>query len=64
MGVDDKLDNAKDRAAGRVKEAAGAATDDERLREEGRVQQTESDIKDAGEQVKDAARKVGDAFDR
>ena len=64
MGLDDKLENAKDRATGRAKEAAGAATDDERLRDEGRAQQVESDVKDAGEKVKDAAGKVGDAFNR
>jgi uncharacterized protein YjbJ (UPF0337 family) len=64
VGLDDKLENAKDRATGRAKEAAGAATDDERLRDEGRAQQMESDVKDAGEKVKDAAGKVGDAFDR
>jgi len=64
VGLDDKLENAKDRATGRAKEAAGAATDDERLRDEGRAQQVESDVKDAGEKVKDAAGKVGDAFNR
>ena len=64
MGLDDKLENAKDRATGRAKEAAGAATDDERLRDEGRAQQVESDVEDAGEKVKDAAGKVGDAFNR
>jgi uncharacterized protein YjbJ (UPF0337 family) len=64
MGLDDKLDNTKDRLTGRAKETAGAATDDEELRAEGRGQQTEADIKDAGEQVKDAAGKVGDAFKR
>ena len=35
-----------------------------RLRAEGRGQQTEADVKDAGEKVKDAAGKVGDAFKR
>jgi uncharacterized protein YjbJ (UPF0337 family) len=64
MGLDDKMGNAADRVAGRGKEAAGAATDDEELRDEGRGQQTEADVKDAGEQVKDAADKVGDAFKR
>ncbi|MEN3361578.1 MAG: hypothetical protein V7637_5560 [Mycobacteriales bacterium] len=64
MGTADKIDNAKDRLTGRAKEAAGAATDDERLRDEGRGQQTESDVKDAGEKVKDAADKVGDSFKR
>ena len=64
MGLDDKMDNAKDRVTGRAKEAAGAATDDEELRDEGRGQQTEADVKDAGEKAKDAASKVGDAFKR
>jgi uncharacterized protein YjbJ (UPF0337 family) len=64
MGLDDKLSNAADRATGRGKEAVGAATDDEEMRDEGRGQQTEADVKDAGEQVKDAAGKVGDAFKR
>jgi uncharacterized protein YjbJ (UPF0337 family) len=64
MGVDDKMGNAADRAVGRGKEAVGAATDDEELRDEGRGQQTEADVKDAGEKVKDAADKVGDAFKR
>ncbi len=64
MGIDDKLSNAADRATGRGKEAVGAATDDEELRDEGRGQQTEADVKDAGEKVKDAGDKVKDAFKR
>jgi uncharacterized protein YjbJ (UPF0337 family) len=64
MGLDDKVENAADRVAGRGKEAVGAATDNERLRDEGRGQQTEADVKDAGEKVKDAADQVGDAFKR
>jgi uncharacterized protein YjbJ (UPF0337 family) len=64
MGLDDKMGNAADRAAGRGKEAVGAATDNEELRDEGRGQQTEADVKDAGEKVKDAADKAGDAFKR
>ena len=64
MGADDKLENAADRLAGRGKEAVGAATDNEEMRDEGRGQQTEADVKDAGEKVKDAAGKVGDAFKR
>ena len=64
MGADDKVGNAADRLAGRGKEALGAATDNEQLRDEGRGQQTEADVKDAGERVKDAADKVGDAFKR
>jgi uncharacterized protein YjbJ (UPF0337 family) len=62
MGLDDKLDNAKDRVAGRTKETVGAATDDKDLRDEGRGQQAEADVKDAGEKAKDALGKVKDAF--
>jgi uncharacterized protein YjbJ (UPF0337 family) len=64
MGADEKFDYTKDRVEGRAKEAYGAATDDEELREEGRTQQSEGDLKSAGEKVRDAARKVGDAFKR
>jgi uncharacterized protein YjbJ (UPF0337 family) len=64
VGIADKMDNAKDRLTGRAKETAGAATDDERLRDEGRGEQTEADVKDAGEHVKEAAHKVGDSFKR
>jgi uncharacterized protein YjbJ (UPF0337 family) len=54
MGLTDKLDNAKDDAAGKAKEATGKATDNERLEAEGRADQTEADLKQAGEKVKDA----------
>jgi len=64
MGLDDKLDNAGDRFAGRGKEAVGAATDDEDLKAEGRGQQAEADVKDAGEKAKDALGDVKDAFKR
>ena len=64
MGLDDKLDNAADRLAGRGKEAVGAATDDESLRAEGKGQQSEADVKDAGEKAKDALGSVKDAFKR
>jgi uncharacterized protein YjbJ (UPF0337 family) len=62
MGLDDKLDNAADRLAGRGKETVGAATDNEDLKAEGRGQQSEADVKDAGEKAKDALGKVKDAF--
>ena len=57
MGLTDKLDNAKDDAAGKAKEATGKATDNERLEAEGRADQTEADLKQAGEKVKDAFRR-------
>ena len=54
MGLDDKLDNAKDKAAGEAKEATGKVTDNERLEAEGKADQSEADLKQAGEKVKDA----------
>ncbi len=64
MGLDDKIENATDRVAGRSKEAVGAATDDEDMRAEGKGQQSEADVKDAGEKAKDALGSVKDAFKR
>jgi len=54
MGLDDKLKNATQDAAGKMKEGAGKAGDDERLENEGRTDQSESDLRQAGEKVKDA----------
>jgi uncharacterized protein YjbJ (UPF0337 family) len=56
MGVDDKLENAKDKVVGQGKEAAGQATDNERLEAEGQADQSKADLKQAGEKVKDAFR--------
>ena len=58
MGLTDKLDNAKDDAAGKAKEATGKATDNERLEAEGKADQTEADLKQAGEKVKDAFKRL------
>ncbi|MGJ6979720.1 CsbD family protein [Aestuariimicrobium soli] len=54
MGVEDKLENAKDQAVGQGKEAMGKITDDESLEAEGKVDQSKADLKQAGEKVKDA----------
>jgi uncharacterized protein YjbJ (UPF0337 family) len=54
MGLDDKIDNKSDELKGKAKEAAGKATDDERLEAEGRGDQMGADLKQAGEKVKDA----------
>lgn len=56
MGIDDKIDNKSEELAGKVKEGAGRATDDERLEAEGRGEQTTANLKQAGEKVKDAFR--------
>jgi uncharacterized protein YjbJ (UPF0337 family) len=39
---------------GKAKEALGKTSDDEKLEAEGRVDQSKSDLKQAGEKVKDA----------
>jgi uncharacterized protein YjbJ (UPF0337 family) len=54
MGVEDKARNAAERAKGKVKETAGDATNDSDLENEGRAEQTEADLRQAGEKVKDA----------
>ncbi|HET9020563.1 MAG TPA: CsbD family protein [Ornithinibacter sp.] len=56
MGLGDKLENMKDDMVGKGKEATGKVTDDERLEAEGRVEQSEADLKQAGEKAKDAFR--------
>ena len=54
MGNDDKVRNKVDELKGKAKEAAGSASGDEDLQAEGRAEQSESDLKQAGEKVKDA----------
>ena len=49
-----KIKNAAEGATGKVKEAVGKGTDDERLEAEGKGDQVSSDLKSAGENVKDA----------
>ncbi len=54
MSGSDKMDNAAERVGGKAKETYGDATDNERLENEGRADQSKADVKDAGEKVKDA----------
>ena len=54
MGLDDKIENAGQNAAGKAKEATGKATGNERLEAEGKGDQVKADLKNAGEKVKDA----------
>ena len=60
MGFDDKVDNKSEELKGRAKEAVGSVTDDDELKNEGRADQAESSVKQAGEKAKDA---VGDLKD-
>lgn len=54
MGFADKVGNAAEDLAGKAKEAAGKASDNERLEAEGQADQSKADLKKAGENVKDA----------
>ena len=60
MGVGDKIQNAGEEAAGKVKETAGRATGNQSLEAEGRADQASANVKQAGEKAKDA---VKDALD-
>jgi uncharacterized protein YjbJ (UPF0337 family) len=62
MGLDDKADNKGEELKGRAKEAAGAVSGNDELKNEGRSDQAESSVKQAGEKAKDAAGDVKDAF--
>ncbi|MGF0115034.1 CsbD family protein [Promicromonospora sp. Marseille-Q5078] len=54
MGVGDKMKHAAEDAAGKLKEGAGRASDDEQLEAEGKADQSRASLKKAGEHVKDA----------
>jgi uncharacterized protein YjbJ (UPF0337 family) len=54
MGLGDKIENAGQDLAGKAKEAAGHATDNEDLKAEGEGDQAGAQFKKAGENVKDA----------
>ena len=52
--MDDKMEHKAEELGGKAKEAAGKATDDERLEAEGKGDQTKANLKQAGDKVKDA----------
>ncbi|WP_022884668.1 CsbD family protein [Glaciibacter superstes] len=53
MGGDDKIRNAAEKAMGKGKEAVGDATDDKDLQAEGKGEQANASLKQAGENIKD-----------
>lgn len=57
MGTDDKLRNAGEEWGGKAKEGLGSATGDRDLEAEGKADQTEAGLKQAGEKIKDAFRR-------
>ena len=54
MGLKDKAENTAENLKGKAKEHTGRATDDPDLEAEGQIDQSKSDLKQAGEKVKDA----------
>ena len=57
MAKTDKVKNAKQLAKGKLKEATGKVTGNEKLRAEGQKDQSIANLKQAGEKVKDALKK-------
>jgi uncharacterized protein YjbJ (UPF0337 family) len=53
----DKAKNKIENVSGKAKEALGNVSGDARTRDEGKGDQTKSNLKDAGEKVKDAFKK-------
>jgi len=52
------MSGTSDKIKGRVKEAVGALTDDQRLKDEGRLDQTTGKIKQAAERAIDKAKTI------
>jgi len=57
MTTTKKVKNKAQQAKGKVKEATGTITGDNKLRVEGKVDQSTAKLKKAGEKVKDALKK-------
>jgi uncharacterized protein YjbJ (UPF0337 family) len=54
VSAGDKASNKIDDLGGKAKEAAGKLTGDDSTKNEGKLDQAKSSLKDAGEKVKDA----------
>ncbi|MDT5222793.1 MAG: hypothetical protein QOG19_200 [Mycobacterium sp.] len=54
MSAEDKVKNKIEDIGGKAKEAVGRVTGDRSTENEGKVDQSKSSLKDAGEKVKDA----------
>lgn len=57
MGIADKAKNAAQEALGKAKEATGDAKNDDKLKAEGKGDQSSANAKQAGEKVKDTFKK-------
>ncbi len=54
MSGGDHVKNAAEHAMGKAREAVGEATDNDKLKAEGKTDQTKASLKQAAENVKDA----------
>ena len=54
MSVEDKANNKIEELGGKLKEVVGKITGDESTENEGKLDQTKSNLKAAGEKIKDA----------
>lgn len=57
MTTTDKAKNAAQQVKGRVKEEAGEITGNDRLRADGKADQTKGSLKQVGEKIKDTLKK-------
>ena len=62
MGMKDKFANKLQDLRGKGKQEIGSFLGNKHLENEGKVEQTKSGLKDAGESVKDAASNAADAL--
>ena len=64
MGIgdkDDKIQHKAEEVAGKVKEGVGDATDNRDLEAEGQAEQSQANVKQAGDNVADALREASTA---
>jgi uncharacterized protein YjbJ (UPF0337 family) len=57
MATTDKVKNTAQQAKGKLKETIGRASGDDKLQAEGKADQMEGNVKQAGEKLKDAFKK-------
>ncbi len=57
MATEDKAAHKATEVKGKIKEAVGQATDDDKLKTEGQADQAEGNLKQAGDKVKDVFKK-------
>ncbi len=60
MGLGDDIKNKAEELGGKVKEAVGDLTDNNKLKAEGMADQAKGKAKQAGEELKDAAKDIAD----